>query len=60
MRSVIRRGAVVLLSVVLAAGAFAAPRNESRGVRKVKQIIRALGDFITVPTPAPTPAPTQP
>jgi hypothetical protein len=58
MRSVTFRGAVVVLSVVLAAGVFAAPRHDRLGM--VKRMIRALGDFITVPTPAPAPAPKQP
>ena len=63
MRGVVYRGAVVLLSVLVSAGAFAAPRTEqsqSRAVRTVRKIIRSLGDFITVPTPAPTPDSKQP
>ncbi len=63
MRSVLSRSVVLLLSVSLAAGAFAGPRTEpsqSRGVRTVKSIIRALGDLITVPIPAPAPPPKEP
>lgn len=60
MRSVVRRSAVVVLSVVLAAGAFAAPRSGSGATRAVKKFIRVLGDLLTVPTPAPAPPPKQP
>ena len=61
MRSVTFRGAVLVLSVVLAAGAFAAPRTRNGPLGTVKRMIRALGDLLTVPTPAPAPpAPRQP
>jgi hypothetical protein len=55
MRSVSYRGALLVSLVLLSVSAHAAPRP----VRTVKQIIRALGDFITVPTPAPTPPTKQ-
>jgi hypothetical protein len=51
MRSVSYRGVLLVSLLVLSAGAHAAPRP----VRAVKQIIRALGDLLTVPTPAPQP-----
>jgi hypothetical protein len=63
MRGVVDRGAVVVVSVIVSAGAFAAPRaaqSQDRAIRTVRKIIRSLGDFLTVPTPAPTPAPKQP
>ena len=62
MRSLVYRGVVVVSAVVLATGAFAAPRTESRGARTVRKIVRVLGDFITIPigAPAPAPAPKEP
>lgn len=61
MRSLVYRGSVLVLLVVVSAGAFAAPRPKQSGtVRTVRQFIRALGDLITVPTPAPAPGSRQP
>lgn len=62
MRSLSSHVAVVVLSVVLSAAAVAAPRTEpvrSRPVQAVTKLIRALGDFITIPIPAPAPRPQQ-
>lgn len=56
MRSVSYRGVLLVSLVVLSAGVHAAPRP----VGVVKKIIRTLGDFITVPTPAPVSVPRQP
>jgi hypothetical protein len=58
-RSVVRGAAVVVLSVVLAMGAFASPREtRERGPRekanpivKLLKKIASLGDGLVVPTP---------
>lgn len=49
------RGLVLVVSVVLAFGVFAAPR-ERPAQKFVKRVVRALGDLLTVPVPAPKPA----
>lgn len=54
----ITRSLVVVCLLGVAVSAFAVPggRDPRSGVRKVvKRVIRALGDFITVPIPAPKP-----
>ena len=61
MRRIIRSVGVVCL-VLGAVSLYAAPvERDSRGagvVRKaVKRVVRALGDFITVPIPSPRPNP---
>lgn len=62
MRSVFLRCAVVVVSVMLAMGAFAAPPKPREGAaaRVVKKFIRVLGDLLTVPTPGPMSGPRQP
>lgn len=58
MRRVVLRGLVLVVSAVLAFGVFAGPRGEPRGaIARLVKKVRALGDLITVPTPAPTPKP---
>ena len=58
MRRVFHRGLVFVLSVVLAFGVFAGPREVSKSrekqnlvIRVVKRIIQALGDGLVIPTP---------
>ena len=51
MRQAVLRALVLVVSVVLAVGVLASPR-ESKGGNVVKKIVRkikALGDFITIP-----------
>jgi hypothetical protein len=63
MRRGFYRGvAVTVVSVFVAVAAFGIPREprerrdrESAVVKFVKRVVRALGDGITVPTPAPKP-----
>jgi hypothetical protein len=64
MRQYRFRAVVLVVSVVLALGVFAGPREkerESRGrespIAKAVKRVRALGDLLTVPVPAPKPAP---
>ena len=55
MRGIVR-GAVVVCVLVVAAGAFAAPREPKGGmVSRIVKKLKSLGDLITIPTPAPKP-----
>lgn len=60
MRSIVVRSVVVVSLFVFSAAALAAPRAQPPRNRGIKAIIRALGDFITVPTPRPVSTPQQP
>ena len=59
MRQIPRSLVVVcLLGFALSTLAVPRERDAPSGVRKfVKRVIRALGDGLTIPTPAPTPNP---
>lgn len=54
MRGIVRVVVVCVLGV--AAGAFAGPRDAKGGmVGRIVKKLKALGDLITIPTPAPKP-----